>query len=183
MKKIVIPTILTATVLIAGMFAFMPIEKAQTVHTTILAGTMEPFSVACTSVTLAAADDDGDITLTVDTEPIVLMSATFQTNTVATDADDTVAVTALTVDDAGIGTEAAATLTDVVFDAAPTEGDILSMFSGADAQTIAPLIVDDVATLTIDGTVNTGTSTYIITFKGLKVTGEDDPVCDVTGLA
>lgn len=37
MKKIVIPAILTATVLIAGMFAFMPIEKASTVHTTVLA--------------------------------------------------------------------------------------------------------------------------------------------------
>lgn len=35
MKKLVIPSILTATVLIAGMFAFMPIEKASTVHSTI----------------------------------------------------------------------------------------------------------------------------------------------------
>ena len=39
MNKLTIPTILAATVMIAGMFAFMPIEQASTVHTTItLAG-------------------------------------------------------------------------------------------------------------------------------------------------
>ena len=37
MNKLVIPGILAATVLVAGMFAFMPVEKASTVHTTILA--------------------------------------------------------------------------------------------------------------------------------------------------
>ncbi len=36
MNKLFIPAILTATVLAAGIFAFMPIEKASTVHTTIL---------------------------------------------------------------------------------------------------------------------------------------------------
>ena len=35
MNKLTIPTILIATVLITGIFAFMPIEKATTVHTTI----------------------------------------------------------------------------------------------------------------------------------------------------
>ena len=35
MHKLTIPTILIATVLIAGIFALMPIEKAITVHTTI----------------------------------------------------------------------------------------------------------------------------------------------------
>ncbi len=37
MKKIVIPTILAATILVAGMFALMPVYKASAVHTTILA--------------------------------------------------------------------------------------------------------------------------------------------------
>ncbi len=36
MKKIAIPAILAATVLVAGMFAVMPVQKASTVHTTIL---------------------------------------------------------------------------------------------------------------------------------------------------
>jgi len=35
MIKYTIPTILIATVLVAGIFAFMPVEKASTVHTTI----------------------------------------------------------------------------------------------------------------------------------------------------
>ena len=35
MNKIVIPAILVVTVLVAGIFAFMPIDKATTVHTTL----------------------------------------------------------------------------------------------------------------------------------------------------
>jgi len=37
LNKLLIPTILTAIVLIAGVFAFMPIDKASTVHTSIIA--------------------------------------------------------------------------------------------------------------------------------------------------
>lgn len=36
MNRLVIPSILTATVLVAGLFALMPIEKASTVHSTII---------------------------------------------------------------------------------------------------------------------------------------------------
>jgi len=36
MNKFLIPTILTATVLIAGVFAFIPVEKASTVHDEII---------------------------------------------------------------------------------------------------------------------------------------------------
>jgi len=35
MNKFTIPTILTATIMVAGMFAFMPVEQASTVHATI----------------------------------------------------------------------------------------------------------------------------------------------------
>jgi len=34
MNKLTIPTILVATVMVAGIFAFMPVEQASTVHTT-----------------------------------------------------------------------------------------------------------------------------------------------------
>jgi hypothetical protein len=37
MNKLIIPAILTATVLVAGMFAFMPIQKASTVHSGLIA--------------------------------------------------------------------------------------------------------------------------------------------------
>ena len=36
MYKLAIPAILAATVLVAGIFAFMPVEQASTVHTTII---------------------------------------------------------------------------------------------------------------------------------------------------
>ena len=35
MNKLTIPTILVATVLVAGIFAFMPVQQASTVHTTL----------------------------------------------------------------------------------------------------------------------------------------------------
>ncbi len=38
MNKLFIPAILAATVMIAAAFAIMPVEKASTVHTTILSG-------------------------------------------------------------------------------------------------------------------------------------------------
>ena len=37
MNKLVIPAILVATVMVAGIFAFMPVQQASTVHTTIIA--------------------------------------------------------------------------------------------------------------------------------------------------
>ena len=37
MNKLAIPAILAATILVAGIFALLPVEKAATVHTTILA--------------------------------------------------------------------------------------------------------------------------------------------------
>ncbi len=37
MKKIVIPTILAATILVAGMFAMMPVQKAATIHSSLIA--------------------------------------------------------------------------------------------------------------------------------------------------
>jgi len=36
MKKFAIPAILVATVMVAGMFAFMPVEQASTVHDTVI---------------------------------------------------------------------------------------------------------------------------------------------------
>lgn len=46
MKNIAIPAILAATVLVAGMFAFAPIEKASTVHFTILGGNVFKIELA-----------------------------------------------------------------------------------------------------------------------------------------
>jgi len=37
MNKLIIPTILTATILVAGIFAFIPVQEASTVHVSIVA--------------------------------------------------------------------------------------------------------------------------------------------------
>ena len=41
MNRVLIPSLLAVTVLIAGIFAFSPIEEASTVHTTILANQVQ----------------------------------------------------------------------------------------------------------------------------------------------
>lgn len=60
MNKLAIPSILAAIILIAGMFALMPIEKASTVHTTIqnaLPGGASDFALFTTEDTGPSADN------------------------------------------------------------------------------------------------------------------------------
>ena len=52
MNKLTIPAILVATVMIAGAFAFMPVQQASTVHTTI--GLLQTFTATATNM----AQDD-----------------------------------------------------------------------------------------------------------------------------
>ena len=59
MKNTTIPIILTSIVLVAGIFALMPIDQASTVHTTILEG-----STNFVEVTLTATGNDGDFVVT-----------------------------------------------------------------------------------------------------------------------
>jgi len=54
MNKVVIPALLTAVVMIAGIFAFMPVNEASTVHTTIFASTRAMITI--TDITLAEND-------------------------------------------------------------------------------------------------------------------------------
>ena len=54
MNKLIILSALAATVLIAGIFAFMPVEKASTVHATILANTFT------TKILTGTCETDGD---------------------------------------------------------------------------------------------------------------------------
>ena len=56
MSKLTIPVILVATIMIAGMFAFMPVEQASTVHTTIGTG-----ASTVLVATLDAVDEGDDI--------------------------------------------------------------------------------------------------------------------------
>jgi len=66
MNKYAIPTVLTAIVLLAGIFAFNPVEQASTVHNTILAGTGEFQSVSFDGNDCKANGNDGSFTITLD---------------------------------------------------------------------------------------------------------------------
>ena len=57
-RNLFIPAILTATVLVAGIFAFMPVEQASTIHTTVLAGTTELRTVFQDELLMTAACDN-----------------------------------------------------------------------------------------------------------------------------
>jgi len=51
MNKLTIPAILVATVMVAGIFAFMPVEQASTVHTTSALATIEVLTLTDADVT------------------------------------------------------------------------------------------------------------------------------------
>jgi len=55
MNKLTIPAILVATVMVAGMFAFMPVQQASTVHTTT-GGFLSLAPAATVNPTVAATD-------------------------------------------------------------------------------------------------------------------------------
>jgi len=82
MNKLTIPAILVATVMVAGIFAFMPVEQASTVHTTA-AG--QGFKTA----TVGTADfDAGDIvTLTCTLQTLVYEITVDVTGSLAADND------------------------------------------------------------------------------------------------
>ena len=56
MNKLTIPTILVATVMVAGIFAFIPVEKATTVHTTAVIPFLQPQLFIDVETDLNAAD-------------------------------------------------------------------------------------------------------------------------------
>jgi len=70
MNKLAIPTILLATVMVAGMFAFMPVEQASTVHDSgaiITAGGAVLDADEDLNDRIVAGNDD-DITITIGTD-------------------------------------------------------------------------------------------------------------------
>ena len=58
MNKLAIPAILVATVMVAGIFAFMPVQQASTVHTTIQDTTANLLELTATGVTPATGATD-----------------------------------------------------------------------------------------------------------------------------
>jgi len=79
MNKFAIPTILLATVMVAGMFAFAPVDQASTVHSTV-GSTAILFEL---EKTLPSNDDD--VSWTLDCGDGVMVTAIFVDNTATPD--------------------------------------------------------------------------------------------------
>ena len=123
MNKLTIPAILVATVMVAGIFAFMPVQQASTVHDTILAGTSEIRTASFNGNDCKNDADDGTLTLTLDgTTDAALVVAILYDGDEATDAGDF-----LTFD---LNADGAEIVDALVLDDAPSETDIemLSFF-------------------------------------------------------
>ena len=101
MNKLTIPAILVATVMVAGMFAFMPVQQASTVHDTIQATTTQIQSVASTTAAFAIDDEDELRISSTDAYQVLAITCTF----VDTDSgvgDATAAAPVVTIDGATV---------------------------------------------------------------------------------
>lgn len=57
MKKLLIPTVLAATILVAGIFTFIPVQKASTVHGAIQTNVGQVFKDEATNLSAMPGDD------------------------------------------------------------------------------------------------------------------------------
>ena len=81
MNKLTIPAILVATVMVAGIFAFMPVQQASTVHDTIIASTTDIRQIQQTIVFDATAAVDNDLIRISSAEPFEILSIIFDAST------------------------------------------------------------------------------------------------------
>ena len=137
MNKIAIPAILVATVMVAGMFAFAPVEQASTVHTTVSSDII----VFTETLTLDAANTDNDTLDLTCNQPFAVLAILFPDGADTADSlfgidgvnislDGTAATTAAVLlganipDDGVSSEEVLSTLvTDIVL-AAPADGEV-----------------------------------------------------------
>ena len=176
MNKIVLPSILVATVLIAGIFAFSPIEEVSTVHTTILGQTVELKTVRCAeTVDMDAANDDGSFTLNLPaaSSNMLIVDIQIESGAQPFDADDVLTIDELTVDSVTLGEANAVSLTNLLFDAAPEEGSIKDLMLSSDIGANDNFVID------VLGAPVTDTSDYTISFFYMAPSNDADAACDV----
>ena len=63
MSKLTIPTILTATIIVAAIFAFAPIDQASTVHDNIVAAVAQETAIIYDAATIADPGDSATSTV------------------------------------------------------------------------------------------------------------------------
>ena len=61
MKQLLVPAILTATLMIVGIYAFIPVDEATTVHTTIIAAITGDTDDIDAAITAHDGNIDGDV--------------------------------------------------------------------------------------------------------------------------
>ena len=102
MSKLAIPAILVATVMVAGMFAFAPVEQASTVHTTVgvlnVASAADVDTSAVTVVLATSATLKQGIICTTFTDPGADDNPNLEISLDATDTEVTDLITDLTGD-------------------------------------------------------------------------------------
>jgi len=151
-KKLTIPVILSATILIAGIFAFAPIENASSTHVETIASTVG-LACATETVTLSAGIDGNAITLTY-TPALQLLGLRVTIN----DSDDAIGFDALaTVNGAEVQTAA-------VVESIDNEGD--EILSQMDTNVPLTLAAGGALVLTVDDDDGSDMeSTDVITFQ------------------
>jgi hypothetical protein len=123
MKKVLIPAILGTILLVAGMFAFMPIDKASTVHSTIQATVI--------SKSAAFSDTDWDVAAGED-EKRLTCTAAATINEINFDIDGTLAAgdnIDLVIDPDGAASAVFAAITQVDFFAGVAPADEATLLS------------------------------------------------------
>ena len=173
-RKLAIPAILAATVLVAGIFAFMPIEQASTIHTTVI-DDLQTQVITAGPFTVDAEGDDGDICidLAANEGEMKIFSAFIDTTDMEgtaqieitgleLDGDDCDATPSITFDTFAIVAFPIADVGVLPFE----DSEILALISSQNAEIPIPVTVSDNVIISIDAVLgNDGDGyTYTITF-------------------
>lgn len=147
MNNLLIPSILAATILVAGMFAFMPIEKATTVHTTIQNTVQNTATLTDADWDAAdAADDEKRLTCTA---AAIIQEITFEIDGTLAGGDNINLV--VDPDSAATATFGATTQVDIFGGAAPA--DEAALLSARGLQQGAPVIATGTVSLLLTAEV------------------------------
>ena len=144
MKKILIPAILAATILIVGVFALVPVEKAATVHTTIQ-NSQQAIQVQSITGTLVNTSND-EIQVACGNPAATNKNRDFRVYWLSMSVTTDAGLDLITIDDVVIDT---ITLTDV--DAATFADVVVGGATGTQTPAIVPT---NIASLTSQGEID-----------------------------
>ena len=180
-NNLLLPSILGATILLAGIFAVMPVEKASTVHTTILANTLELKTIRCAETTnIDDTNDDGDYTLDLPAGSSNMIVVDIQLEGGAADppnANNAITIDEILVDNIQLGSGTVNSLAQTLYDATPTEGSIKQTLGVGKADYYAndTVRIDVVAVDSGEDDVD-----YTIVFFYLAPGNDADAICTPT---